>query len=576
MEPKKRSGHKTIRDMLTDEHFIAAADMHDTGASYRDISYRMEHDPSIQIEGMAASGDRKQRLAPRRKDPNDAKVRTGLPSIGELESWWTHYTDQRFVTIQTCTLDTEGKGLAPVDKEWMKCFRGTKYKWSSEHNIAVITGQRSGIICIDLNIAPDTNYISGYDVFNSIRNKYGSAEPCIFQQKPSGGYHYIFLYNNKLDGFESAERVIRCGDKTVCINIKSNGSYIVVEPSANRKSGQRYVWNVKPTCDNIRAVPDWLCRLMACKAVTSHDNNGHIEYDIADGDRSMLPSITQNIFINSGIIQTNSNNQNDAGNIVALFASHYSEEARRKMHTIESRYDRRIKKARQQGCNTAKLEKQMSRDMNDARYVRLNKAHADYTAWYAEHGYKGPALGKIRFSTQFGKHVKEDKDSSNRKYYDMYDFIGPLGSDNDDSADVGIDATDELVPAFNYSDPFVFGDFEVLVARPIHNSLDELIRATCKDITRVLAIIDGDRFLMKKRIDTLPTLVEIHGACPLTTYRYHDSDTVKELTFVQLVAKIGARFRPYTHHECRPPGFVSDDPKEFVVWPGFKSNLLDF
>lgn len=98
-------------------------------------------------------------------------------------------------------------------------------KWWKEnpnYNIAIITGEISDIVAVDIDTDRGGNASKVYDI----------APTDTISQTGSGGYHLIYRYNDRI----AKNKVGKDG-----IDIRSNGGYIVVPPSVHN-SGNRYKW----------------------------------------------------------------------------------------------------------------------------------------------------------------------------------------------------------------------------------------------------------------------------------------------------------------------------------------------
>lgn len=117
---------------------------------------------------------------------------------------------------------------------------------NSEYNIGITTGVKSGITVID----PDTkNGKDGLNELAKLEAKYGRLPKTLTFITPSGSFHYVYKYNDKLQGGNN-----RLGNG---IDVKNDGGYIVgVNSEVN---GSRYRLAEGYTIDTLLAeLPEWV------------------------------------------------------------------------------------------------------------------------------------------------------------------------------------------------------------------------------------------------------------------------------------------------------------------------------
>jgi putative DNA primase/helicase len=129
-------------------------------------------------------------------------------------------------------------------------------------NIAIVTGQISGIIALDLE--------SGADLGDR------PIPPTPLQLTGGGGKHYLFRH----PGFPIANAV-RILDR---VDVRGDGGYIVVPPSLH-PSGRRYEWVISPEIEPLAEPPEWLLALLKQRSRESKDWET-IAQGVPEGERN--------------------------------------------------------------------------------------------------------------------------------------------------------------------------------------------------------------------------------------------------------------------------------------------------
>ncbi len=126
---------------------------------------------------------------------------------------------------QETTKDKAIDNLSIQSKKWMR-------KTGQPINMGIRTGKDAGIFVVDID--KQNNGIESWEkltkdiVFKTMK-----------QSTPSGGYHYIFKYDDRMDIFSSTANAIEIDGHKVGIDFRSNGGQIVVAPSSY--DGKSYV-----------------------------------------------------------------------------------------------------------------------------------------------------------------------------------------------------------------------------------------------------------------------------------------------------------------------------------------------
>lgn len=164
------------------------------------------------------------------------------------------------------------KGKVPLTLSGFKdssLDEGQIKKWwadNPEANIGIETGERSGIVVLDIDSKND-----GFASMSRIAEKEGKLKDTVRAYTANGGYHCYFKYSPDIksrNGFENG------------IDIKSDGGYVIAPPSKLSDS-QRYTWISNKGVDNeLTYAPEWMKKVPE-KPVTI------IEGTIANGKRDV-------------------------------------------------------------------------------------------------------------------------------------------------------------------------------------------------------------------------------------------------------------------------------------------------
>ena len=144
------------------------------------------------------------------------------------------------------------KGKEPLfswgDFQTRRASKEEVEKWWGKYpeaNIAIVTGQISGIIVLDVDGEEGKRSIEGLSIPETATAKTGG-----------GGLHYIF----KHPGVE-CKNFTR---KLPGIDFRGDGGYIVAPPSTH-ENGKKYEWLKHPSEVGISEAPDWLLELVKKK-----------------------------------------------------------------------------------------------------------------------------------------------------------------------------------------------------------------------------------------------------------------------------------------------------------------------
>lgn len=156
------------------------------------------------------------------------------------------------------------KSFESITKE--NCLSSVK----PNHNcMIIITGERSGIIVIDIDNKVKSKTKNGYDFWNSMIEKYGDIKT--WKAKTgNNGFHYYFKYNDNHKLLKTKSDVTIGKDKYT-IDIRNNKNGIIYAPPTNYKSGTKiktYEWINSPYNTTLLEMPKWLFDILNNSANT--------------------------------------------------------------------------------------------------------------------------------------------------------------------------------------------------------------------------------------------------------------------------------------------------------------------
>jgi hypothetical protein len=105
--------------------------------------------------------------------------------------------------------------------------------------LAIPTGEASGWTVIDVD--PRNG---GLSTLEALEREHGELPATAKQRTPSGGFHLLFRYDARLKP--------RNGALGPGVDVKSDGGYIVVAPSAD------YTWERSPLDTELAPIPEWV------------------------------------------------------------------------------------------------------------------------------------------------------------------------------------------------------------------------------------------------------------------------------------------------------------------------------
>ena len=178
------------------------------------------------------------------------------------------------------------KQKIPLIHNWVEKATSDKetiQQWFKEKkNIGVATGRRSGFWVLDIDGE------DGLQSLKELESEHGELPETITQITGSGGYHYLFKYD---------ERIIKGSPKIrKGIDIRTDGNQIVVFPSIH-PNGKKYEWELNGVKEVVKA-PEWLINEILKEKKREAVS---VEADIAEGERNTKLYKIACKYLNEGI-----------------------------------------------------------------------------------------------------------------------------------------------------------------------------------------------------------------------------------------------------------------------------------
>mgnify|MGYP000001417917 CR=1 FL=1 len=137
------------------------------------------------------------------------------------------------------------------------------WKQNPDANVAILTGEISGIVALDLE--------AGADLGDR------PIPPTPMQLTGGGGKHYLFRH----PGFP-VPNAVRIWEK---VDLRGDGGYIVVAPSIH-PSGRRYEWVIHPATHELSDPPQWLLELIRERSKSKKKDWKKIAQGVPEGQRN--------------------------------------------------------------------------------------------------------------------------------------------------------------------------------------------------------------------------------------------------------------------------------------------------
>jgi len=115
-------------------------------------------------------------------------------------------------------------------------------EWARVHgagNIGTNTGKTSGLLVLDFDKAKNEDEREGVDYFNEIKDKLPETP---IARTGGGGLHVFLSYPIEYHITNSARQVKDKDGRTVALDVRAEGGFIVLPPSVHLTTGKRYEW----------------------------------------------------------------------------------------------------------------------------------------------------------------------------------------------------------------------------------------------------------------------------------------------------------------------------------------------
>jgi len=170
-------------------------------------------------------------------------------------------------------------GKHPISRGWQEQATTDEvvikqfWKQWPNANIGILTGERSGILLLDVDLKGD-----GPTHLAELETTYGALPETVESLTGSGGRHVLFKYPTGRDIPNTARFYTG-------LDTRSNGG-LFVAPGSLHKSGRRYEWKIGHLPDDVplAEAPEWLLKLMENKAKVKAAQP--IDDFIPDGERN--------------------------------------------------------------------------------------------------------------------------------------------------------------------------------------------------------------------------------------------------------------------------------------------------
>lgn len=189
------------------------------------------------------------------------------------------------------------------------CLSRFNKHFKEEHNgLAIITGERSGVIVIDIDDKNNKKNIkNGLMFWNQLIEKHGDINTWK-AKSPNNGYHYYFLYNEKMERFMTKSNCV-IGNVKYSIDIRNNYNGFIFAPPSQYKSIngdiKEYVWINSLYDTPIAEMPDWLFNML--------NNNDNIidKYHTKNERKKNIPKKKETIDFSKNQFSNNVSNDHE-------------------------------------------------------------------------------------------------------------------------------------------------------------------------------------------------------------------------------------------------------------------------
>jgi hypothetical protein len=210
-------------------------------------------------------------------------------SLHDLKYFKNLYKSKGLVVIPLSNHDPSREGKAPAVRDWQNKDDTFDFELEKSHNLGIICGKHSGIVCIDVDAKDD-----GVKYFNQLIQKYG-LPVCPTQTTPNGGYHYIFKYDSiRMKTMQLKIKGVSLNDRRIGIDFWIQKCQFVCAPSVNKVNGKEYNWIVSLESCDPPALPEWIYDLYNNEEIDENcniikSNNIDHEDNLIDHEDNQLP-----------------------------------------------------------------------------------------------------------------------------------------------------------------------------------------------------------------------------------------------------------------------------------------------
>jgi hypothetical protein len=491
----------------------------------------------------------------------------------ELNTYIDKYRALGFICIPLSNHDKKKEGKAPLIKNWANLTlddkidfdenNSTSLKLGSrrDHNIGIVCGKNSGIICVDIDTCNN-----GLKYFEMLTKKYGSLDHIPHQFTGNGGIHYIFKYDDKYN-FKSTSKCVKLISgkiiETIGIDIKNNGGQFVCYPSYNLITGKQYVWQLFPTKENIICMPEWLSSILITGYI---DNKLNPIYHYPSSSQNIVNLIDNQINNEQRVVSDSTSNINDSKIIEPIHK-------RRTISTID--------------------ESQLFLLLE----LLPQKEYQEYDSWLQ--------IGMIIFNFYEGKQDKtfdtwckySEKNNEPDKY-NSKEICEKINSFTIDTTNnVGLytlekkiknnnvyplqnEANDNIIKihkcSINIDDDYYWLNFDTQYRGYIFPSLNSIEKIILKDMSRVFARIEYKNTIFVKKDnknEDMFTIIKFGQKFTDLYFSYRVDDGIKNIDFISFIKLYANRLQRFNSIVFKPNNHNLIE-NEFNTWIGYKAKLI--
>ena len=182
---------------------------------------------------------------------------------------------KRYIELGWYLLPINYKEKIPRIKDWTNqatndIKKAREWFENKKSNIGVLTGKKSGFWVLDVDGE------EGMETLRRLEKEYGELPETITQITGSGGYHFLFEYDERVN--TGTARFLPG------LDIRTDGQQIVVYPSVH-PSGSKYEWEVNEA-ERIAKSPEWLIELITKHKEQEDKPKIDIKEPIVKGERN--------------------------------------------------------------------------------------------------------------------------------------------------------------------------------------------------------------------------------------------------------------------------------------------------